>query len=179
MEPAGLPHIPSRGARPPRGLPAGVAEQGFLARLSYEVIAELKQENPDRQIDFVVHALPACLADPVLLKQVFRNLLGNAVKFCGARPNARIEIGSTVGSDADLPGAVTYFVKDNGVGFDMRYVDKLFGVFQRLHSLDDYPGTGVGLAIVQRIIIRHAGAVTAQGERGKGATFGFTLPTEV
>jgi light-regulated signal transduction histidine kinase (bacteriophytochrome) len=140
-----------------------------------EVIAELREENAALQVEFAVQALPLCQADPILLKQVFRNLLGNAVKFCGARPNARIEIGSTVGSDADLPGAVTYFVKDNGVGFDMRYVDKLFGVFQRLHRMEDFPGTGVGLALVRRIVERHGGKVWAEGAVDAGATFYLTL----
>ena len=140
-----------------------------------EVIAELRQENPDRQIEFVVQVLPACLADPVLLKQVFRNLLGNAVKFSRTRPDARIEIGSDASMDTAKPGMVLYFIKDNGVGFDMHYVDKLFGVFQRLHRMEDFPGTGVGLALIRRIVERHGGKVWAEGVVDSGATFYLTL----
>jgi signal transduction histidine kinase len=140
-----------------------------------EVIAELKQENPDRQIEFVVHDLPACLADPVLLKQVFRNLLGNAVKFSRTRPDARIEVGSDAGMDSAKAGMVMYFIKDNGVGFDMQYIDKLFGVFQRLHRMEDFPGTGVGLALIRRIVERHGGKVWAEGVVDSGATFYLTL----
>jgi len=112
--------------------------------------------------------------DPTALQRLFANLIDNAVKYSAGRQPAVIAIRGEV-----RDGAVHYSVADNGVGFDMKYADKLFGVFQRLHSMDEYPGTGVGLAIVQRIINRHEGAVTAKGERGKGATFGFTLPTEV
>ena len=140
-----------------------------------EVIAELKQENPDRQIEFVVHDLPACYADPILIRQVFRNLLGNAVKFSRPRPAARIEVGSIAGTDASNRGMVTYFIKDNGAGFDMRYIDKLFGVFQRLHRMEDFPGTGVGLALVRRIVERHGGKVWAEGAVDAGATFYLTL----
>jgi light-regulated signal transduction histidine kinase (bacteriophytochrome) len=140
-----------------------------------EVIAELKQENPDRQIEFVVQALPACLADPVLLKQVFRNLLGNAVKFSRTRSDARIEVGSDAGTATAKPGMVMYFIKDNGVGFDMQYIDKLFGVFQRLHRMEDFPGTGVGLALIRRIVERHGGTVWAEGVVDSGATFYLTL----
>ena len=140
-----------------------------------EVIAELKQENPDRQIDFAVQALPPCLADPILLKQVFRNLLGNAVKFSRTRVEARIEVGSDAGTDTAKAGMVMYFIKDNGVGFDMRYSDKLFGVFQRLHRMEDFPGTGVGLALIRRIVERHGGKVWAEAVVDEGATFYLTL----
>jgi|GEM_PF-2363045 len=148
----------------------------YTADIVKEVIAELKQENPDRQIEFVVqNDLPACHADPILLRQVFRNLLGNAVKFSLPRPIARIEVGSTVGMGATNAGMVTFFVKDNGVGFDMRYSDKLFGVFQRLHRMEDFPGTGVGLALIRRIVERHGGKVWAEGAVDEGATFYLTL----
>jgi signal transduction histidine kinase len=140
-----------------------------------EVIAELKQENPDRQIEFVVHDIPACYADPTLIRQVFRNLLGNAVKFSRLRPAARIEVGSIAGTDTSNRGMVTYFIKDNGAGFDMRYIDKLFGVFQRLHRMEDFPGTGVGLALIRRIVERHGGKVWAEGAVDEGATFYLTL----
>jgi signal transduction histidine kinase len=151
----------------------------YTADVVNEVITELEQENPDRQIDFVVQDLPPCYADPVLVKQVFRNLLGNAVKFTLPRPATRIEVG--VGSGAGTgagtiqAGMVTYFVKDNGVGFDMRYSDKLFGVFQRLHRMEDFPGTGVGLALIKRIVERHSGTVWAEGAVDAGATFYLTL----
>ena len=143
-----------------------------------EVIAELKLQNPNRQIEFVMQDLPACYADPNLLKQVFRNLLANAVKFTGKRPTARIEVASLVGSDPTKPRMVTYFVKDDGAGFDMRYSDKLFGVFQRLHRVEDFPGTGVGLALVKRIVERHGGKVWTEGAVDAGATFYLSLEAD-
>jgi light-regulated signal transduction histidine kinase (bacteriophytochrome) len=139
-----------------------------------EVIAELKQENPERSIEFVVHELPACYADPILIRQVFRNLVGNAVKFSRLLPVARIEVGSIPAIPANSH-MVTFFIKDNGAGFDMRYIDKLFGVFQRLHRMEDFPGTGVGLALVRRIVERHGGKVWAEGAVDLGATFYLTL----
>jgi signal transduction histidine kinase len=139
-----------------------------------EVIAELKQENPERNIEFVVHELPACYADPILIRQVFRNLVGNAVKFSRQLPVARIEVGSIPAIPANTH-MVTFFIKDNGAGFDMRYIDKLFGVFQRLHRMEDFPGTGVGLALVRRIVERHGGKVWAEGAVDLGATFYLTL----
>jgi len=123
-----------------------------------------------RQVEIVIGDLPKCEADLALLKQVFLNLLDNAIKFTRRREVARIEVGWQ-----DRAGQHTYFVRDNGVGFDMRYADKLFGVFQRLHLADEYEGTGVGLALVQRIIHRHGGRVWAEAEVDKGATFYFTL----
>jgi signal transduction histidine kinase len=144
----------------------------FMDGVVNEVIAELKQENPDRQIEFVVDDLPTCYADPILIRQVFRNLLGNAVKFSHLRPAARIEVGSIPSAAA---GMVTVFVKDNGAGFDMQYIDKLFGVFQRLHRMEDFPGTGVGLALVRRIVERHGGKVWAEAAVDAGATFYLTL----
>jgi PAS domain S-box-containing protein len=135
---------------------------------------DLNQWPSGRAIEFTVQKLDPCRADPGLLKQVFVNLLSNAIKFTRARENTQI----TVGAEKDKAGEVVYFVKDNGVGFDMRYVHKLFGVFQRLHRAEDYDGTGVGLAIVHRIIKRHGGRVWAQSEPGKGAVISFTLGSE-
>jgi len=112
-----------------------------------------------------------CQSDPKLLQQVYANLLGNALKYSGRNDHARVEVGSR--PDKEL--GTVYYVRDNGVGFDMRFKDKLFGVFQRLHNDADFEGTGVGLAIVQRIVARHGGQVFAEGVVGKGATFSFTL----
>jgi signal transduction histidine kinase len=163
------------------------------ADLVRQALEELRSEQEGRRVEISVGDLPACQADPALLKQVFANLLSNALKFTRRREVARIEIGSIPPHPTLSPsgrgltpspsegegrgeGAV-YFVKDNGVGFDMRYASKLFGVFQRLHRAEEYEGTGVGLAIVQRIIHRHGGRVWAEGEVDKGATFYFTLPS--
>lgn len=139
-----------------------------------KVLEELQDEQAGRQIDIVIGNLPACEADPTLLKQVFTNLISNALKFTRKRETARIEIGSQL-----REGIVVYFIKDNGAGFDMQYVHKLFGVFQRLHSVDEYEGTGVGLANVQRIIHRHGGRIWAEGEVDKGATFYFIIDGNV
>jgi signal transduction histidine kinase len=142
-----------------------------LKALVYETISELAPEMQNRQVDISIDDLPACQADPVLLKQVLVNLLSNALKYSRKRQRACIQVGCQ-----EINGERVYFVKDNGVGFNMRYIDKLFMVFQRLHTDDEYEGTGVGLAIVQRIIQRHGGQVWAEAEEDKGATFYFTLP---
>jgi light-regulated signal transduction histidine kinase (bacteriophytochrome) len=136
------------------------------------VLADLEPVIGNRQIDFVIGDLPDCEADPGLLEQVLVNLLSNAVKYTAKNPSARIEIGSFINPGDDAP---TYFVRDNGAGFDMAYYDKLFGVFQRLHRTQDYEGTGVGLAIVQRIIDRHGGKIWADAKVDQGATFYFQL----
>ena len=140
------------------------------ADLVREVLAELRTLDEDRRVDIHIQALPPCQADPGLLKQVFVNLLDNALKFTRRREDARIEIGCT-----EVDGIRTYFVRDNGAGFDMLYTHKLFSVFQRLHSTAEYEGTGVGLAIVQRVIQRHGGRVWAEAAVDQGATFFFTL----
>ena len=115
--------------------------------------------------------LPDARGDPAMLRQVLFNLLANAVKFTGHEPAPVIEVGASSEN-----GMNTYYVKDNGVGFDPRYAHKLFSVFQRLHAEDEFEGTGVGLALVKRIIHRHGGTVWAQGQPNAGATFFFTLP---
>jgi PAS domain S-box-containing protein len=136
-----------------------------------QVLETLEPEHNGRNIDLDIAELPLCQGDPVLLKQVWMNLLTNALKFTRGKDPARIEIDARESGDETI-----YFVKDNGAGFDMRYADKLFGVFQRLHRAEEFEGTGVGLAIVQRIIRRHGGRVWAEGEPGKGAAFYFTIP---
>jgi len=135
-----------------------------------QVIDELAGDRADRQIEFVVGDLPSCQADPRLLKQVFINLISNALKFTRLRETARIEVGCD-----EQDGQRVWFVRDNGVGFDMRYAAKLFGVFQRLHRKEDYEGTGVGLAIVQHIIHKHGGRIWAEAEPDRGAAFHFVL----
>ena len=135
-----------------------------------EVIAMLQPEMEGRQVEWNISHLPFMECDPTLLKQVFQNLISNALKYSRPRSPAVIEIGQT-----DFDGASAIFVRDNGVGFNMKYADKLFGVFQRLHRSEDFEGTGVGLATVQRIIKKHQGRVWAEAELDKGATFYFTL----
>jgi signal transduction histidine kinase len=135
------------------------------------VWSRLSTDLGDRVVDFRLGALPVTESDPLLLEQVFVNLLSNALKYSAKRERATIE----VGADKEASGQTVFYVRDNGVGFDMRYAGKLFGVFQRLHSAEDYEGTGVGLAIVQRIVQRHGGRVWAEGQPDMGATFYFTL----
>ena len=142
-----------------------------MGELSKTVLAELKMINPGRKLKFIAEELPLTQGDASLMHQVFMNLLSNAIKFSRKRDVAIIEVGGFEGKEEN-----TYYVKDNGVGFDIQDADKLFGVFQRLHSADEYEGTGIGLAIVQRIITRHGGRVWAEGKVDEGATFYFTLP---
>ena len=136
-----------------------------------EVVAELKREVGNRSIDWRVQPLPTVECDPGLMKQVFANLLSNAVKYTRPRRQAVIEVGC-----AKMGGDSAVFVRDNGVGFDMKYLDKLFGVFQRLHRAEEFEGTGVGLATVDRIIRKHGGSIWAEAAVDRGATFYFTLP---
>ena len=151
-----------------------------------QAIEDLEPEQNSRRIEFVVRDLPWCDADPRLLRQVFVNLLGNAIKYTRPREAARIEVGTRTVADLNREGEpapddlrdggrAVYYVRDNGVGFDMRYADKLFGVFQRLHRKEEFEGTGVGLATVQRIVHKHGGRVWAKGEPGAGAVFYLTL----
>jgi PAS domain S-box-containing protein len=141
-----------------------------LGSVVEEVISGLKPDIGDRQVEWKIGALPFVECDPTLIRQVFQNLLFNAVKFTRPRAQAVIEVGQKVEGDAPV-----IYVRDNGVGFSMKYADKLFGVFQRLHRAEDFEGTGVGLATVQRIIQKHGGRVWAEAELDKGASFYFTL----
>jgi len=134
-------------------------------------LAELGSPWPDRRVEICLSNLGPCQGDPALLKQVWANLISNALKYTRNREAAVITIGCT----CEEGGTGVYFIRDNGTGFDMRYADKLFGVFQRLHRAEDYEGTGVGLAIVQRIVNRHGGRVWADAAVDRGATFFFTL----
>ncbi len=144
------------------------------ADLVHAVLEDLLCEQDHRRVVLSIHSLPECEADPNLLKQVFQNLLANAFKYTRRRDEAHVEIGACQ-TPLQPERAVVFFVRDNGVGFDMRYADKLFGVFQRLHRAEDYEGTGVGLAIVQRVVRRHGGRAWAEAEVDGGATFYFTL----
>jgi len=139
-----------------------------------EVLADLAPDCEGRQIEWKIGDLPLVECDAGLMKQVFQNLLLNAVKFTRSRPQAVIEVGQEMGQEDDA-GCSVVFVRDNGVGFNMKYSGKLFGVFQRLHRQEDFEGTGVGLATVQRIVQKHGGRIWAEAELDKGATFYFTL----
>ena len=142
-----------------------------LSALAADVLAELQKNQPERRVEYHIEPGLTAEGDARLLRVALDNLLGNAWKFTGKQAHARIEFGAT----HDTDGAPGFFVRDNGVGFDMTYADKLFGAFQRLHSVSEFPGTGVGLATVQRIVHRHGGRVWAEGAVGKGATFYFSL----
>jgi len=137
-----------------------------------EVIAELRSDQGERQVEWVVHPLPVVSGDLTLLRQVWANLLGNALKYTRRQPAARIEVGVL----KPEPRETVFYVRDNGAGFDMSQYEKLFGLFQRLHRRDEFEGTGVGLANVRRILDRHGGRVWAEGKPDHGATFYFTLP---
>jgi two-component system sensor kinase len=142
-----------------------------MEKLAKAVSEELKLAVPERKLQFTINALIPAQGDQATIRQVFVNLLSNAVKFTRPKETAVIGVDGRSEGDENI-----YTVKDNGVGFDMQYVGKLFGVFQRLHSTEEFEGTGVGLAIVQRIIHRHGGRVWGEGKVGEGASFYFTLP---
>jgi light-regulated signal transduction histidine kinase (bacteriophytochrome) len=143
-----------------------------LEQLVKEALNEVRPETGGRNIVWKIDTLPICYGDRSMLRLVLVNLLSNAVKFTRPQPKAEIEVGCVDGNKDE----VVVFVKDNGAGFDMKYVDKLFGVFQRLHHVDSFEGTGIGLATVQRIIHRHGGKVRAEGAVDRGATFYFSVP---
>jgi signal transduction histidine kinase len=147
-------------------------ESVALKTIVDRVLGGLNGEVEGRDIQWRIAELPSVTCDPGLMRQVFDNLIGNAVKFTRKRTMATIEIGQTIAK-----GAPAFFVRDNGAGFDMKYADKLFGAFQRLHGQSDFEGTGIGLATVQRIIQRHGGRIWAEAEPEKGATFYFTVET--
>jgi signal transduction histidine kinase len=142
-----------------------------LERLVKDVVAEIGQDTKDREIAWKIGALPICCGDRSMLRVVVVNLVSNAVKFTRMRKPAEIEIGCVDGNKE-----VEVFVRDNGAGFDMQYANKLFGVFQRLHLPEQFEGTGIGLATVQRIIHRHGGTVRGEGAVDQGATFYFSIP---
>jgi PAS domain S-box-containing protein len=146
-------------------------QKSDLNAIVRSVIYDLRDETKDRDVEWQVERLPAVECDPRLIKQVFVNLVSNALKFSRGRPRSVIQIAQTT-ADGGIPAM---FVRDNGVGFDMRYAEKLFGVFQRLHLTEEFEGSGVGLALVHRIVRRHGGRIWAQAELDKGATFYFTL----
>jgi len=146
----------------------------YLEDMARQVAGELKGQAPNRQVDLTIKTMPAAKGDSSMIKQVLVNLLSNAFKFTRFKETAVIEVGGWVEDPENI-----YYIKDNGAGFNMEYAGKLFGVFQRLHRSDEFEGTGVGLAIVQRIVQRHGGRVWAQGKPQEGATFYFALPTNL
>ena len=141
-----------------------------MDKLARDEWNEIKAANKERKLNFKIAKIKPGYGDLSLIRQVLFNLFSNAVKFTKNQKRSIIEMSSYIESDKTV-----YCIKDNGAGFDMDHYDKLFGVFQRLHSSEEYEGTGIGLAIVQRIISRHGGRVWAEGEVGKGATFCYTL----
>jgi len=144
-----------------------------MTELAQSVYDNLSRQTPDQHAEFRLGKLPTASGDRALLGQVWTNLISNAMKFSSKRDGALIEV-SAISNEQEY----IYFVRDNGAGFDPRYQAKLFGVFQRLHDASEFPGTGVGLALIQRIVVRHRGRVWAEGKPGEGATFYFTLPRE-
>ncbi|HEY5167829.1 MAG TPA: ATP-binding protein [Thermoleophilia bacterium] len=142
-----------------------------LSALATRIADELAAESPSRDVSCAVAPGLVAEADPALLRLILRQLLGNAWKFTRRAEHAHVEVGAL-----DAGGERAFFVRDDGVGFDMKYAQHLFGVFQRMHAAEDYEGDGVGLATVQRLVRRHGGRVWAESEVGEGASFFFTLP---
>jgi light-regulated signal transduction histidine kinase (bacteriophytochrome) len=145
-------------------------EKVDLSEMAWNIVAKLRKTEPQREAEVIIASEIAAYGDHNLLRVVLENLLDNAWKFTGKTARARIEFGVT-----EQNGRRVYFMRDNGAGFDMKYADKLFQPFQRLHRASEFPGTGIGLATVQRIIRRHGGTVRAEGKAGEGAAFYFTL----
>jgi two-component system sensor kinase len=143
-----------------------------MQEMAQAVFDELAARERDREMRFHLHPLPAARGSRAMIRQVWEQLIGNAIKFTQGRAVAEIEIGAREGEDA-VP---VYYIKDNGAGFDMRLAEKLFGIFQRFHTEDEFPGIGLGLALVQRILHRHGGDIRAEAEVDRGATFSFTIP---
>lgn len=141
-----------------------------LKSLVDDIVPVLQSECEGREVEWNIGELPRVNCDSALIRQVFQNLLSNVLKYSRTRPHAVIEVGNV-----QIEGKPAIFVRDNGVGFNMKYADKLFGVFQRLHRADEFEGTGIGLATVQRIIHKHGGRIWADAELDRGATFYFTL----
>jgi signal transduction histidine kinase len=144
-----------------------------MGKLAHEVVKELQPAVANSKLRVDIEPIPPATGDRAMMHQVFVNLLSNAIKFSSTRESAMIKVGGAIEGDEAV-----YYVKDNGAGFDMQYADKLFGVFQRLHAVNEFEGTGIGLAIVQRIITRHGGRVWAEGKVNEGATIYFALPAK-
>ncbi len=142
-----------------------------MFQVTESVVREIRETSQGRTLQFTCNPLPACHGDQMMIRQVIVNLLSNAVKFTKPRDTAYIEVGGWPEEEHNV-----YYIKDNGVGFDMQYATRLFKVFERLHSGEEFPGTGIGLSIVERIVARHGGKVWAEGKIDGGATFYFTLP---
>jgi light-regulated signal transduction histidine kinase (bacteriophytochrome) len=140
--------------------------------MAQAVVAALQRADPDRRVDIRIADRLTADGDPGLLRALLENLLGNAWKFTAASDAAMIELAAIEGAD------MVFAVRDNGVGFDMAFADRLFAPFQRLHTVAEFPGTGIGLATVARIVDRHGGRIWAEAAPGKGATFFWTLPTQ-
>ncbi len=143
----------------------------YVLGLVEDVIASFEGETASRKVTFEIGHLPDCVADYAMLRQIFANLIDNALKYSRAREQAVVSVGAEVNGNE-----IIYFVNDNGIGFDMRYANKLFGVFNRLHHEDEFEGTGIGLAIVQRVVLRHGGRVWVDAAVDRGAKFFFTIP---
>jgi signal transduction histidine kinase len=153
------------------GKTESIGQMADMSSIVESVIVQAKMAHPDIAAAFIVNEMPPAFCDQALIKQVWNNLIMNAVKYSGKKENPVIEIGSKLINETTV-----YYVKDNGVGFDMQYADKLFGVFARLHSDNDFEGSGIGLATVRRILNKHAGEVWAEARVNEGATFYFSLP---
>ena len=139
----------------------------------HEVIDQLQQQNAEHSVEWLIHTLPDTRGDINMMRQVWVNLISNAVKYSSKKEHPHIEIGSSVRN-----GQTVFFIKDNGAGFNEQYKDKLFKVFQRLHSLDEFDGTGIGLALTEKIILKHGGKIWAESEVDKGASFYFSMPDQ-